>query len=337
MAPVVNVLGIDPGSEKWAVAELLLQRDGDRWVRTSGRGLLGEASGRPAYASVRDLFPRLIRFAEQVEAGAGVLMTLDCPLRFPQSFGHWLVARKYQPRHFPFDVNPFATRPCDRLLGARPKRQSQLACPKLSEYAGSLMPDPLGVNHGPRRHEGCNVLGFSGVTHWAVVRAVLGDISRSGLAINSNPDAVTPWLGRMTALESHPAVTMALLCQNGRLDGVDNLKPYKDGTQKEARQTLWTAISSYMLDRWPHLLFRNDFAQVATCPTDDELDALVGLLNALDVLHAQADWIGDDEDGYIVVPRLTEHQSWREHYADAKVRIRASPLSEPRRRTGFPR
>jgi hypothetical protein len=118
---------------------------------------------------------------------------------------------------------------------------------------------------------------------------------------------MTPRHRHVYLLESHPAVAMAVLASSGRLGEIRQIREYKGADAPQ-------------LDIKAHFsLLRDEIVRYATAMLgqhdlspndDDDLDALVGFLNVVELLKGEGDWFGCVDYGYFLIPKVFEFNIW---------------------------
>lgn len=252
-----------------------------------------------------------------------VLLSLDAPLR---AFGGVQAPDSFAPtgavpgaRAWPFNVNAFSQRPCEKALSSKPPTTASLPASELRTALADL-----GFLGGHAQafvdlHPGVSVLGYMGAPHAPVVRAFLDALvskaASLGLRIGSDPASHYEDAGVITVLESHPAVSLGFYASAGIAGFPRTIAKYKPWRQhEEAFHSLVDAVTRHI-----------DAAHKASLETpigdDDGLDAVVGLMNLLDLTGGTGDMFGTAEEGYFLVPRVTRSRSFLEIWQIARARV----------------
>jgi hypothetical protein len=92
---------------------------------------------------------------------------------------------------------------------------------------------------------------------------------------------------------------MAVLATGGHLGEIQHIPQYKGDNTREVRahfSMLRDAIVRYSFPVLGHL----------ECPPedDDDLDALVGFLNVVELLTNRGDWLGSTDHGYFLITKI---------------------------------
>lgn len=291
--------GIDPGSSKsWASYRLTVQKS-------------SLSSGNPTFndepiSSLDALISRIVCDAKD----HAVLLAIDAPICMPQSFSR--PGATLKGAYWPFDLNPFATRPCEKSLGSKPGvMNSSLHFPEIAEAVGKLC-GWEGEYRNPSNqslttiHPGLSVLGYQSAPHGPIVQLFRGRLAESaanaGILVSYSPNsAIRPCTRCIYVLESHPAVTMAIWIAQKRLGSIGTLQKYK-GDSSVATKNGFQAARGGVVD-----LFRDEFASMdSPVSSDDELDALVGLANLVDLIRGKCDWWGTEDTGYFLIPKIAD-------------------------------
>ncbi len=291
----VVLYGIDPGSSKsWASYRLI----------TNEFPLF---SNSPTFTD--EPISSLDAFITRIVCDAkdrAVLLAIDAPICMPQSFGR--PGANLKGAYWPFDLNPFSTRPCEKSLASKPTvMNSSLRFPEIAKAVGKLCCWE-GEYRNPSNqsltniHPGLSVLGYQSAPHGPIVqlfrRRLEECAANAGVLLSYSPNEATKPNGRcIYVLESHPAVTMAIWIAQKRLGSIATLAKYK-GDSSAATTNGFKVARDAVED-----LFRSEFACMdSPVSSDDELDALVGLANLIDLLRGKSDWWGTEDSGYFLIP-----------------------------------
>jgi len=293
------VVGADPGSSDkgWATWQGEARTDAELRFRL--------------YAPER--LDELVAFVVDRAVGAPVLLSLDAPICVP---GGLLAPSGFTPppgvekasRAWPFDVNPFSQRPCEKALSSVPKLVDRslshtMLCSEVSKLASWT--SPFKANQAfADRHPGLSVLGYMSAPHAPIVRTFLARLRSAAetndIDIDFNPvRAANPRERTIYVLESHPALTLAIWCVRGMPGFPSVLPKYKGGAERRVvARELSVLVSRLLVDRYD--------VTFATMPdSDDALDALVGASNVLDLARGRAEIFGTEKIGYFLVPAET--------------------------------
>jgi len=219
---------------------------------------------------------------------------------------------------WPFNVNPFAQRPCERALCTRSPATARLAAAELRtalvELCGGSDSETLTA-----LHPGVSVLGYMGAPHAPVVRTFLDALTRAAegwqIRLRFDPEFSKEDSGAITILESHPAVSLAFYASAGAGRFPQTVEKYKPWRQNGAVfEELAAAVT--------HRVETVHTATLATpITTDDDLDAVVGLMNLLELAGGSGDLFGTAEDGYFLVPRVTRERSFTDFWRSSRDQI----------------
>ncbi len=291
--------GIDPGSSKsWASYRTTCQKSSPSF-------------DRPTYTETPIV--SLDAFISKIACDAkdsAVLLAIDAPICVPQSFSHPGASLKRA--YWPFNLNPFSTRPCEKALSSKPSViDSKLEFPKLAEIIGRLCGWKGEHRNSSNRsltkiHPGLSVLGYQGAPHGPVVQLFRDRLAEraasEGIRLSYSPKAATKPISRcIYVLESHPAVTMAIWIAQKRLGAIDTLQKYK-GDSSAATKIGFQSARNGVVD----LLSKEIATLDSPVSSDDELDALVGLANLVDLIRGKCDWWGTEDTGYFLIPEITD-------------------------------
>jgi hypothetical protein len=305
--------GIDPGSGKpWAVFKAArLPRGG------------AVAGGNYESIPILKLDALIDEIAGRAAARSSVLVSIDAPVNRVDRFdapGLGTAGRDY-----PFNANPFTTRPCEKALATKPGVVNRslvhrplvdmiaALCLWQGEYKGKANLSFV------KRHDGVSVLGYMGAPHGPVVSLFVRRLREKHADLCFSPrEAKNPSLGKVYVLESHPAVSLGIWAEDGRLGQVATVPKYKEDKLEEvsgveedegAEQDASAVEGGLRQLRGPvaALAASGHGLAVAAPRTDDELDALVGLLNLLDLAGGKGDWFGCERLGYFLVPRFSRY------------------------------
>lgn len=246
-----------------------------------------------------------------------VLLSLDAPLRV---FGGIQAPDTFSPPganssagEWPFDVNPFSQRACEHALCSKSPRNRKnirfrdlaIAIDELCSRPGNNEPNPSFV----RLHPGVSVLGYMSAPHAPIVRLILDTLEKTAasmkigsemLRINYDYRRIDDRPGTITILETHPAVALGFYARSEPDIFPTSIQKYKGrGENSTVLESLNTATLAYARRMYEAVPSKE-------INSDDELDALVGLLNLLDLTNGNGDIFGTFEDGYFLIPR----QKW---------------------------
>jgi len=234
-------------------------------------------------------------------ADGPVAIAVDAPIRAfdgiqaPSTFTPLGAARGRA--SWPFDVNPFSQRACEKALSSRPKTSSLLAR-DLAKVVESLCGGDVSF---AKAHPGVSVLGCMSAPHAPVVRAFLAALTeRAGASgISVDYELGLPASAKtIRVLETHPAVALGFYAAMGVRPFPSRIPVYKGS---KANPGDFEALVDAVVT---HLNAKHG-CTVRRPADDDELDSLVGLLNLLDLAHGSGDFFGT-EDGYFLVPAPAE-------------------------------
>ncbi len=305
----ISLYGVDPGSSDkgWAVASCA-------------------ASPRPLVRLRQMLIADLTTLVDELCAAAEhnhVLLSLDAPLR---AFGGVQVPESFAPpgavtgaRAWPFNVNPFVTRPCEKALGSKPPNTAPFPAAELRTALIELCDSGDDCPAFVTLHPGVSVLGYMGAPHAPVVRTFLDALADSavetGLRIGSDPALREHDAGTINVLESHPAVSLGFYASAGIAGFPRAIEKYKPWRQhREVFDALAEAVTRHIGAAHAADLER-------PIATDDCLDAVVGLMNLLDISGGTGDLFGTSEEGYFLVPRVTQSRSFLEIWETTRAKV----------------
>lgn len=289
--------GIDPGSSKpWAVYRM-------EYDASSTKPAQPQFQAVPI-VQLDELIENILRDASD----AAVLITIDAPICMPTQFTQ--PGSKLGGAAWPFDVSPFSTRPCEKSLSSRPTVVNRnLRFPKIASIVGCMAgwtEDYCDKSNQSMttHHSGLSVLGYQGAPHGPVVRLFRDQLGRAASCRNvevsySPKSAARPDPHTVYVLESHPAVTMAVWIFQQKLGSLTSLPHYKGGRTSDMMygfEQLSSAVTK--------LLSAKLAGSLSPVKSDDELDALVGLTNCVDLIRDNADWWGTENSGYFLIPRI---------------------------------
>lgn len=300
----VVIYGIDPGSsDSWAVYRALMSREQNRVTQVTRcvhpiqllEALIQEiVSGTADYASTPKDIP--------------VILSLDAPLNMPTRFE--VPGPDLPNAHWPFNVNPFAVRPCEKALSSKPQivnanlqhfdlaQTIGLICSWEGDFAGRQNTKFSSI------HPGVSVLGYQGAPHGPVVRLFRDRLAKalheiSVQTVYSPWSASDPATGFVYVLESHPAVSMAVSASQGQLQGIDVIPTYKGDNDPETLVNFQNLRASVL-----HMAAAYLDVDELPLEDDNDLDAFVGFLNVVDLLRGAGDWIGTVARGFFMSPRI---------------------------------
>ena len=222
---------------------------------------------------------------------------------------------------WPFDVSPFSQRPCEHALTSKPTVvNTSLIAPDLAAAVGEL----CGWDEECRRsgntlldriHPGVSVSGYMGAPHAPIVRVFLRTLAREagsrGLRLTFRDDPGTCLQGSIAVYESHPAVAMAFYAGHGDVGFPPRIDVYKPSRR---HTEVFEGLAQTVLARLAPLHGVRDLPPVTS---DDELDALVGLLCLSELAAGEGDFFGTPRDGRFLVPRRPTGRSYGELWKDA--------------------
>ena len=308
LSPGISLYGVDPGSSDkgWAVASCV-------------------ASPRPLVRLRQMLIADLTALVDELCAAAEhnhVLLSLDAPLR---AFGGLQAPESFAPsgavpgaRAWPFNVNAFAQRPCEKALGSKPPDTPSLPAAELRAALVELCDSGDACPAFVTRHPGVSVLGYMGAPHAPVIRTFLDALARraaaSGVRISSDPALRNQATGVITVFESHPAVSLGFYASAGVVGFPRTIAKYKPWSQN--RDT-FVALAGAVISHLGSAHAANLERPIAS---DDDLDAVVGLMNLLDIAGGNGDLFGTSEEGYFLVPRVTQSRSFLEIWETARAK-----------------
>jgi hypothetical protein len=319
------VYGIDPGSStSWATTRALVSNEPEEITHLTGREW--------DISDLDELIQEILDGTDECPSSletTPVIVTLDAPLKMPTEFDVPITG--LPGRNWPFNVNPFSTRPCEKFLSSRPEIiENNLEHAELVDTIRQLcnwgpdLQDPQNQRFTDI-HVGVSVLGFQGAPHGPVVRLfrnrLEARLAETGFNdVDYSPwNALTPEAGHVYVLESHPAVSMALWAYQ---DG-NTLPRYKGNNQPETQANFEALCAIVRALAAPRL----DLDALAI-NDDNDLDAFVGFLNAVDLVRGKGDWIGTDEWGYFLCPKIAgmpEGQLMSEIWRNEAARVVALP------------
>lgn len=305
----ISLYGVDPGSSAkgWAVAACMVSPRPQVRLR------------QVAIADLTTLIGELCALAERNH----VLLSLDAPLR---AFGGVQAPDSFAPtgavpgaRAWPFNVNAFSQRPCEKALSSKPPPAVLLPAAELRDALASLCGQEGGGPPFVTLHPGVSVLGYMGAPHAPVVRTFLDALASSasalGLRIGSDPVFRQQDAGTITVLESHPAVSLGFYASAGIAGFPRSIEKYKPLRQHEVvSEQLVEAVTRH-IDSAHHADLEKPIRN------DDELDAVVGLMNLLDLAGGTGDMFGTAEEGYFLVPRVARERSFLEIWETARAKV----------------
>lgn len=310
--------GIDPGSSKsWVSCRVAC-----RGLPVSSDDVVFEDT---PIATLESFISRLI-----TEAKAGnVLLAVDAPICMPLSFN--FPGASLKGSYWPLNLNPFSVRSCEKSLNSTPSvMNSSLQVPELAQLVAKLCGWGGEYRDSSNQsfttiHPGLSVLGYQGAPHGPVVRLFRDRLERqavsSGVTVSYSPaEASDPQPQHIYVLESHPAVTMAVWISQRQLGETLSLAKYKGDSSAETKQG-FRSVRAGVVD-----LFRRQFVSIeCEVSTDDELDALVGLANCIDLQRGNCDWWGTEDAGYFLIPKVSEgagESSVRQAWDEASNRLK---------------
>jgi predicted RNase H-like nuclease len=268
-------IGIDPGSSKaWATWEI--ENDG----KPASKNYQFTDNKNSKDQTVEQLIDRITKFTDK----GIVVLAIDAPICVPSGTDDDpMTADQFgwkEKQEWPFNVNHFSTRPCERALSSR--------IPETGDGLANAIRD-LSM-HG---HSGVSVMGYQRTPHGPVVRAFVKKLkSKLEGDICFDPEKAYTEKGRkeynLFILESHPAVSLALWKHESR----ENLRKYKGSGREESCNELRKILPEEYSARE---IREND---------DDILDALVSVINAHQLVNGRGDWFGTYETGYFLIPHI---------------------------------
>ena len=166
-----------------------------------------------------------------------------------------------------------------------------------------------------------------GAPHAPVVRTFLDALTRAAEArqvrLRFDPENSEEDSGTITILESHPAVSLAFYASAGAGRFPQRVEKYKPWRQNgSVFEELVAAVT--------HRVETVHAATLATpITTDDDLDAVVGLMNLLELADGSGDLFGTAEEGYFLVPRVTRARAFVDIWRSVRDQIigRAPPMT----------
>lgn len=295
----ISLYGVDPGSSKaWAVFKMQCDRE-------------GLPVNRPSFDSIP--IENLDEFAGHLVSEAKtspVIIAIDAPICMPQSFS--TPGASLSSAYWPFNVNPFSTRPCEKALASKPSVvNASLRFPCIAHFVSEICCWTTAFRDQQNQaltalHKGLSILGYQGAPHGPVVRLFRTCLARqaaeSGGVVSYSPNAaLSSEQGCIYVLESHPAVTMAIWISQQKLGSLGSLPKYKGDRSVQTNRGLQTTSVSVVA-----LLLQYIDLKDVSISTDDELDALVGLANCFDLVRGCGDWWGTESTGYFLIPAITQ-------------------------------
>jgi hypothetical protein len=296
----IILYGIDPGSSK-------------PWVGYVGR-FDPEKQVVIGYSkrswNIADLDSLISEIAGSSSKPVCVLLSLDAPINRPALFNPPGIVFEGKESGYPFNVNSFTTRPCEKALTSKPSLRLQSLQHQGIMRSIAAICEWEGDHRRPENksltaiHSGVNVRGYMGAPHGPVVdlfRTRLAEALRScGSCLSMSPrEAMNPLPDHVYLLESHPAVAMAVLASSGHLGKIRKILQYK-GANKPDVQAFFTLLRDEIVRYSVRFL-----GQIDSRPEDDDdLDALVGFLNVVELLERQGDWFGRIDSGYFLIPKV---------------------------------
>lgn len=263
---------------------------------------------------------------------APVALSLDAPIRV---FGGLQAPADFSPRNvapgesrkWPFDVNAFSQRPCEKALTSRPTvRNASLSAEPLAKAVARLCGWSSEYKDSHNQtfvdlHPGVSVRGYMGAPHAPVVRTFLAHLveraAGAELQLVYEPRLVGAGARTIHILETHPAVTLGFYASSRVAPFPASIPVYKGSkTAKAACASLSAALVDHISASYG--------TRLAAPSNDDDLDGLVGLLNLVDLLEDRGDVFGTADDGYFLVPAcpgLSFETLW-----SSSVSARAAPL-----------
>lgn len=309
-----HLISIDPGSSDkgWTLARFV------------GGGRMIEMETLP----ISDL-DDLVETISQMARKGHVLLGLNAPIK---AFGGVQAPSGFDPpgcseegRSWPFNVNPFFERPCEKALSSRPRVLNEnlehaalvSAIGKMCGWTGEYTAKAKANRSFTTTHKVPEIRYMSAL-HGPVVRVFLQALEReaakSGFELRFQADAGKPDQAAVTVLETNPALTMDMLC-SARTKGFPKTLPYYRITRVKGMQWPGPGLAKALAD----LISVQHRAELeGTISNDDQLDALAGMLNLLDLAAGKADVFGTERDGYFLVPMTREGASFRELWRAAE-------------------
>ena len=311
----LRLFSADPGSSAkgWAVADCSFE-DGPhvRMRQLSGLGL-------------KTLVDDVCAAAQEHH----VLLALDAPLR---AFGGMQAPSSFESagaakggRAWPFDVNPFSQRPCEHALSSKPTVvNDSLVARELAMAVGQLcgwdaecrMPGNLSFTS---LHDGVSVMGYMSAPHAPTVRTFLEALEReavsSDVAVGYDLEPGQRDVGCVSVHESHPAVALAFYAAQGADGFQPPILKYKPLPQHGTAFLLLAAAVA------THLKTCHGVVLEESIRTDDELDALVGLLGLVEQAAGTGDFFGTARDGRFLVPRRKGARTYGQIWEDAAAAL----------------
>jgi hypothetical protein len=306
------LVSADPGSAKaWTVASCHLKVHPE--IRIKPR-------------KIEELEKLAEELCEEAKKGH-VTLSLDAPV---QVFGELQRPASLAPSvmskletHWPFNVNPFSQRPCEKALTSRPKvRNDSLVHKALAQALATLCcwGDEYtadGNESFTLRHDGTSVRNYMGAPHGPVVGTFLDILKekarQNGVSLSYDPTSINDGERVISVLETHPAVALAFYAsyQLGRFPKIiQKYKPLNTSTQPVFGD-LKDAVLEYANRE-------RGVVEALDIKCDDDLDAVVGLFNILDLANGDGDIFGTVETGYFLVPSSPKGTSFKKLWQDAE-------------------
>ncbi len=294
--------GIDPGSRtSWATYRAEVELEGLRVSRVTRNVFL--------IARLDDLIAEIATETASLDA-TSVVLSVDAPLNMPDEFD--LPGSTLPRSRWPFNVNPFSVRPCEKALSSKPEVPNEkLAHPMLAHSIAMICGWQNNYNgkHSTKFtdiHDGVSVLGYQGAPHGPVVRLfrerLVQALRQMGSRLVLSPwDALSPESRHVYMVESHPAVAMAIWANQKQLPGFDRIPKYKGNRHKDTVASFRDLCATVCQLGGSYL-----DTSTLRVENDDDLDAFTGLLNVIDLLRGSGDWIGTVEQGYFLTPELRQ-------------------------------
>lgn len=213
-----------------------------------------------------------------------VILAIDAPICVPNGTDEDpMTADKFdwkEKQKWPFNVNHFSTRPCERALAS-----------KIPETGDALVKATRKLSIS--RHSGVSVMGYQRTPHGPIVRAFVKELKRKlEGSICFDPekarDKETRKGYKLFILESHPAVSLALWTHK------------KEKTVEKYKGKKSEISCNSLLKFLPRKFSKEKIGK----KDDDGLDALVSAINAYQLVDGEGDWFGTYEAGYFLIPNI---------------------------------
>lgn len=252
-----------------------------------------------------------------------VLLAIDAPICVPGGTNADPTTaagfeRPKMPASWPFNVNSFVQRPCEKALSSRPAGSIHGALAELADCISQhLLKGVDGSFVGLDRNNGVSVRTYDVAPHGPVVRTFIKLLiaAAGGMEISFDPQrAETSTNPGIHILESHPAVSLGFWSANRPDFG--SISKYK-----RKPQTITRIAASLEACVVADTDLRSACNEVSG--NDDKLDAFVAAINARQLAEGEGDWFGTVASGYFLAPRVlgsdrTFHKLWSDAERQSK-------------------